>query len=182
MSVAAGLWGVLQGEAWDDLRAPASAIPIRGQTGDPDTDADGSLLFDAGTVEQIAIIYQMPHSWDSTGIRPHIHWQKTSDAAGDVVWQMRYRVWNNNDIVPDFGAWTTATIRSQTIAADQTTLIDGWAEIDMAGKRGSCLVNMQIRRKADDAADTYAADCKFWEADIHYRRFGLGSEKEYPGA
>jgi len=181
-NVAAGLWGAINGEAWDDLRAPASAIPLRGQSGDPDPDTDGSLLFDDTTVEQIAIIYQMPHAWESTGIRPHIHWQKTADTAGDVIWQMRYRVWNNNAIAPDFGDWATATERSQAVASDQTTLIDAWPEVSMSGYRKSCFVNVQYRRKADDAADNFSGDAKFWEADIHYRVFGLGSVKEYPGA
>lgn len=180
MSIAASLWESVQGDAWDDLRAPASAIPIRGQSGDPDSDTDGGLLFDATTAEQVSIIYQMPHAWESTGIRFHCHWQKTTDAAGDVEWEMRYRVWNNNAIAPAFSSWIAATGRSQAIASDQTTLVDSWPEIAMTGYRKSCMVNIQLRRNPDAADDTYAADVKLWEADIHYRRYGMGSAKEYP--
>jgi len=81
MTLAADLYNALQGQSWDDLRAPASVIPIRGQSGDPDVDTDGSLLFDAATGEQIAVIWQMPHAWNSTPIRPHVHWSKTTSGG-----------------------------------------------------------------------------------------------------
>ena len=84
MSLAGDLYNVFQGEAWDDLRAPATTIPLRGQAGDPDDDVDGSLLFDAATGEQIAIIYQMPHAWDRKNVRFHCHWAKTSNVTGHV--------------------------------------------------------------------------------------------------
>jgi hypothetical protein len=180
MTLAGDLYTAIQGPAWDDVRAPATAIPLQGQSGDPDRDTDGSLLFDASSVEQTAIIFQMPHAWDGDGVRFHCHWQKTTDAAGDVIWQERHRVWNNNAIAPAWSEWAAATSRSQTIASDQTTLIDGFTEIATTGMRGSCMINIQLRRKADDAGDTYGADAKLWEADLHYKAYGLGSEQEYP--
>lgn len=182
MTIAGSLWEAIQGEAWDDLRTPASAIPIRGKQGDPDTDTDGTLLFDSASVEQISVLYQLPHSWNSTDVRPHLHWSKTTDAAGDVVWQFRYRVFNNGAVAPDWSAWTDASTRSQTIGADQKILIDGFGSVPMAGLRASCMLSIQFRRNTDDAGDTYGADARLWDADVHYRRYGLGSEREYPGA
>lgn len=180
MSIAGSLFAAINGPAWDDLRAPATAIPIRGQSGDPDVDTDGTLLFDSTTAEQVAIIFQMPHAWDTTPIKPHVHWSKTTDAAGDVEWEFRYRIFNNNSIPGAWSEWAAATSRSQTIASDQTCLVDGFGEVDMAGKRGSCLISMQIRRNPDATDDTYAADVRLWEADIHYQAYGLGSEQEFP--
>jgi len=180
MGIVGGKYTTIQGEAWDDLRAPATAIPLRGQSGDPDPDEDGTLLFDDTTAEQISVIYQMPHAWDSTPIRPHVHWGKTTDAAGDVVWEYRHRIFNNNTIPPAWSSWIAATTRSQTIGSDQTCLVDGFAEIDMTGKIGSCILSTQYRRNPDAAGDTYAADARLWEADIHYRSHGQGSEEEYP--
>ena len=101
MTLAAGLWSTIQGQAWDDLRTPATAIPIRGQSGDPDADVDGTLLFDASTAEQVALLFQLPHAWEhGTGVRFHIHWAKTTDAAGDVEWEYRYRRWANGAVAP----------------------------------------------------------------------------------
>lgn len=180
MTLAAGLYATISGPSWDDLRAPASSVPIRGQVGDPDADTDGTLLFSATATESAAIIYQMPHAWQSTGIRFHIHWSKTTDAAGDVAWEYRHRIFNNNAIPPAWSDWLTSDHRSKTVAADQTVLVDAFPELDMAGKRPSCIVNVQIRRNVDAAADTYGADVRFWEADIHYRKWSLGTEQEYP--
>jgi hypothetical protein len=181
MSVAASLYAAVNGPSWDDLRTPATSIPIRGQSGDPDADDDGSLLFDASTAEQVALLFQLPHSWQhGTGVRFHVHWAKSTDAAGDVVWEYRYRRWANNAIAPAWSDWIAATTRSQTIAADQTTLIDGWPELSMTGLLGSCLLSIQLRRNPDAETDTYAADARLYDADCHYRAYGLGSPQEYP--
>lgn len=183
MTIAGALYATINGPSWDDLRAPASAIPLRGQSGDPGTDTDGTLLFDNTSVEQIAVIYQMPHSWDhGSDCRFHIHWAKTTDAAGDVEWEMRYRLFNNNATVPDWSAWAAATSRSKTIAADQSVLIDAWEMLDMTGLIGSSMVSIQLRRNPAASDDTYAADARLWEADIHYQAYGIGSELEYPTA
>jgi hypothetical protein len=165
---------------WDDLRAPATAIPLQGQQGDPDRDTDGSLLFDASAVEQIAVIWQLPHSWAGTGLRPHVHWAKTSDASGNVIWEMRYRVWDNGDVAPAWSEWAAATGRSEILPADQRTMLDSWPEIAMTGLRASCFLSVQIRRNASAANDTYAADARLWEADAHYQVQGFGSIPEYP--
>ena len=104
------------------------------------------------------------------------------DAAGDVEWEMRSRVFNNHDVPPAWSSWAAATSRSQTIASDQTVIIDAWPATDMAGMIGSCMVSFQLRRNPDATDDTYAADARLWEADIHYQAYGLGSQEEYPTA
>lgn len=180
MTLAAELYTCLQEECWDDLLTPATAIPLQGQTGDPDADTDGTLLFDNSTAEQVSLLFQMPHSWNSTGVRFHCHWAKTSDAAGDVVWEMRHRIFNNGDVPGAFGSWVAATIRSVAVDATQKVIIDGWAEIDMATIRKSGWLHVQLRRNPDATADTYAADVRLFGADTHFRRFGLGSAQEYP--
>lgn len=166
---------------WDDLRAPATSIPLQGQSGDPDRATDGTLLYDAASAEQSSIIYQLPHSWEAgTGLRFHLHWSKTTDAAGDVAWQMRYRLFNNGEISPAWSAWIDADNRSKEPGSTQTVVIDAFPELDMTGKRASCMASIQFRRNATAAADTYAADARLWDADCHYRIGDLGSEEEYP--
>ena len=181
MTLAGDLYETMQSQSWDDLRTPATAIPLQGQSGDPDADTDGTLLFDDSSAEQVALLFQMPHAWVyGSGVRFHVHWSKSTDAAGDVVWEEKHRVIKNN-AVP--GAWTefaAATSRSQTIASNQAVLIDGFTEIDMTGCVGSSMLHVILRRNPGATADTYAADARLFDADLHYRVHGLGSEQEYP--
>ena len=166
---------------WDDLRAPATAIPLQGQSGDPDADTDGTLLFDDSTAEQVSIIWQMPHAWiHGSGVRLHVHWAKSTDAAGDVEWEMRYRTVANGAVASAWSEWAAADARSHTLASDQAVVIDAWSEIAMTGLIGSCMLGVQIRRNPAATDDTYAADARLWEADIHYMVGNLGSEEEYP--
>jgi predicted RecA/RadA family phage recombinase len=173
-----------QGESWEDLRAPATAIPVRGQSGDPDVELDGTLLFDSATGEQIAVIWQMPHAWDRDAIRPHVHWSKTTSGTGDVKWEYRYRIANNNAaMATGFSAWVSATGRSMVATGNDAkdyVVIDAFPELSMDGYLGSCIISTQIRRNGAATGDTYGDDARLWEADIHYRVKGLGSETEIP--
>jgi len=164
---------------WDDMSREATAIPTQGQQGDPDRDTDGSLLFSGSSIEQIACLYQMRHVWVGTPIRPHMHWAKTTAASGDVVWEERHRIWNNGEVPPDWSAWTAATLRSLPIDDTLRTLVDAWDQLDMTGKRVSCMVSVQYRRNPTAVGDTYTADARLYDADIHYQRLG-GSLQEYP--
>lgn len=180
MSAAASIYAALSGAQWEDLRAPASTLPTRGQAGDPDDAEDGSLLFDASSVEQIAVIYQMPHAWDRGNVRFHCHWSKSTSASGHVHWQERHRIWNNGDATPDWTSWVSATGISLATGADQKMRISSFPEWSMAGMRGSCMISVETRRNAATGADNYGADAILWECDLHYRVLGLGSETEVP--
>ncbi len=181
MSLAGGLYSVFQTESWDDLLTPATAVPIRGQSGDPGVEAEGTLLFDSSSAEQIALVFQMPHAWvHGSGVRLHVHWGKTSDASGGVVWEEKHRIVRNNAIPGAWTDWAAATTRSQAIASTQHMIIDGWAEITMTSCIGSDLLQVLIRRNPGATADNYGADARLFYADLHVRKFGLGSEQEYP--
>jgi len=181
MTFASELYEVMQTQSWDDLRTPATAIPLQGQTGDPDVDTDGTLLFDDSDAEQVALIFQMPHAWvHGSGVRLHVHWSKSTDAAGDVVWEEKHRIIKNGSVPGAWTDWAAATSRSQTIASDQAVLIDGFTEIQMTDCIGSDMLHVLIRRNPDAATDNYAADARLFDADMHYMVRGLGSEQEYP--
>lgn len=160
---------------WDDLRSPAVSIsPVPGFAADRDD--DGSLLFDTTIVEQAATLKQMLHSWKlESYVIPHVHWGKTTDAAGDVEWEYRYRIINEGQIPPAWSSWIGATGRSQTIGADQTHIVDTFPELDMTGVELSAMISVQLRRNVDHEDDNYGADARLWEFDIHYQRDGLGS-------
>lgn len=166
---------------WTDLCREATAIPLQGQQGDPTRDADGGLLFGgASETQQIAVLYQIPHEWIGSPMHPHIHWQKTTDDAGGVIWELRHRIWNIHDIVPEWSEWATIEGRSMELGESQHTLIDRWALLDMAGIHESAMISIQLRRVPTDAGDTYAEDAKLWDIDLHYQRFGSGTVTEWP--
>lgn len=167
--------------SWDDLRFPSQGINPPGQVNDPDIDIDGTLLFDEGRTELIAGIAQMPHTWvEGTAIKPHIHWMKTTSAAGDVVWQFAYRIADPGDVFPAFSDWITATPApvSPGDVAD-THGISSFGSLDMTGFKISCIIIWKLQRVGGDEGDTYGADAKLLEFDIHYRNHNYGSRQEY---
>ena len=179
------LQGLLKGRLeyypqWEDLRAPATAINPPGAVSDPDIDSDdGAFLFDSTGIEQVPVIFQMPHDWKQESIiHPHAHWVKTSDATGEVIWQYRYKVWNIDEIAPSWSSWITADGRSQEPGATQVTVVEDFPEIDMTGFKISCMVSFQFRRDPTNENDDYGADAKLWEFDLHYLRNSFGSNLE----
>jgi len=177
------LQGLLEGQLeyhnrWDDLRAPATSINPPGIVSDPDIDEDGSFLFDHVGIEQIAIILQMPHAWkEGSGIRPHVHWQKTTDAAGDVIWELRHRLMKLNGLKPAWSSWMASDSKTLDPGSTQAVVLYGFPEIDMAGYLGSAITSFQLRRNTG-ASDTYGTDARLWEFDLHYLIDGHGSEFE----
>ena len=170
---------------WDDLRFPAQGINPPGAVSDPDLEATSGLwLFAAAGTEILMGVAQLPHAWrEGSAIRPHIHWQKTTSAAGNVLWRLEYEVVNNGEVAAmDFG-----TAVSTTSVADGTpdtntankVLISSLGTVDMLGYRVSCLMFWKLSRIGGDAADTYGADARLIEFDIHYELDSLGSEAEY---
>ena len=171
------------GERWEDLRFPATGISIGALTSPPDVDpATGLLLFDGTTtVETIGILAQMPHAWkEGTVIRPHVHWRKTTDAAGGVTWTLRYKWFNNGDLE---GAWSSVINGTLVSALDpgatQQSTISVFGDIDATDKRLSSLFLCQVGRLYTDAGDTYEADSLLYEFDIHYIKDSRGSLEEF---
>ena len=155
---------------WDDLRFPATGVSIGQLSTPPDVDTStGLLLFDATANETIAILAQMPHAWaEYTDIRPHVHWRKTTDATGDVIWSLRYRWFNFQDTEPSWSSLITATDVQGGPGATQQQAISTFGDVSGDGKEISSLFLCQVGRLATDANDTYAADAVLYEFDIHY--------------
>ena len=142
----------LNNTSWDDLRFPASGINPPGGVSDPDTEsATGLLLFDDSSTEMIVGVAQLPHAWgEGSDISPHVHWQKTTSAAGDVLWQFDFEVVNNGAIAAmDYGTQLqTAALVAGTPDNDTANevLISEFDHIDMAGLNISCLVFWKLSR------------------------------------
>ncbi len=165
---------------WEDLRFPATGIAIGGFASAPDVQTDtGLLLFDGTDIETVGILVQMPHAWkEGSSIHPHLHWAKTSDAAGDVLWTFRYKKFGLGDLQ---GAWSSIFNATDKIVVDATQkqIISEFSPIDMTGNTVSDLLLIQFGRLPTDAADDYEADALLYEIDIHYEVDSLGSETEY---
>ena len=173
-------------DAWDDLRFPAQAINPAGQASAPDVDTanTGLLLFDDITTEVVAGLAQMPHAWrEGSNIVPHVHWAKTTSAAGNVLWQLDYEVVANGDVAalnyPD--QLQTSSVVDGTPDDDTANrmLISSFGEIDMTGHEASVLIFWKLSRIGGDAADTYGADALLAELDFHYVIDSLGSDEQF---
>lgn len=169
---------------WDDLRSPASGINPTGPAAPPGIDTnDGTLLFDAAGTEVVSVILQMPHSWkQGSDIKPHVHWTKSTSAAGNVYWRLEYQIASVNGVFP--GSWTTLnTTTTSPVASDDNTadrhLISDFGTISMAGYTASCMLKCRVSRIGGDVLDTYGADAKLLEFDIHYLVDSLGSGGEF---
>ena len=165
---------------WDDLRFPATAINPPGQVSDPDWDTTkGGWLFASSGTEMLHVIAQLPHSWaEGTELRPHLHWEKTTSAAGNVYWNLSYQISSigqARDAAVDLGAYIPA-VASDTADVHQLT---PFAAIDMTDKTLSCIIIMQLSRVAGNANDTYGADARLLEFDFHYQSDHAGSSAEY---
>lgn len=170
--------------AWDDLRFPAQGINPAGQTDAPSVDTTtfpGTLLFSASVVNLIAGVAQMPHAWlRGTPLRPHLHWAKTTSAAGGVTWEWCYAV---ADIGGTFGAYSAWTPAAAAVGDGNTAnkhALDAFPEVDMTGMRESTMIAWQIRRNPAATADNYAATARLFEFDFHYQVGKLGTISEIP--
>jgi hypothetical protein len=138
------------------------------------------LLFDDAAVEVVFFAAQMPHGWDSSvAIRPHVHWCKTTSAAGDVAWGLK---WRSASIGQTFSDQAADYVLSSPSVADEDTA-DHHAlssfEFPVIIGRPSHMFLFELARVADDESDTYAADAKFLEFDLHYLAGAAGTINEF---
>ena len=162
---------------WDDLRAPASSINPVGSLTPPSIDSsDGSLLF--STNDTVAIWFQLPHGWrEGTELRPHLHWVKTTTGAGLPNWQMKYKFANAGEVLPAFSSLVSSTVGVSDSNTINKHALSYFPAIDATGKLISSMLCVVLQRTS--AGDTYGADAKLLEFDIHYQVDSTGSRQEY---
>jgi hypothetical protein len=160
-------------KAWDDLRAPATAINPPGLVSDPTFDSTNiGWLFDPSSTEILFIILQMPHSYsEGTNIIPHVHWESTDSNVGTVKWRLEYKWTNVGDI--ESGSYTAIDITPSTDGNSLKSLISGFGEISKTGARISSILSVKLSRIGGD--DTYTGDALLKEFDIHYEKNTIGS-------
>ena len=173
------------GAEWDDLRFPAQGINPAGAVAAPDVETDetkfpGSLLFDGGTSEVVAGVAQLPHGYKKgSDLYPHIHWQKTTSASGGVVWHFYYRISSKTG---GSAAWVGPVVGVDELPHADTAdreAITTFGSISGNGLSLSQIIGWRIYRMPAETADTYAADARLLEFDIHYQIDSAGSGGEF---
>lgn len=165
---------------WDDLRFPATGINPTGPVSPPSVDAtDGALLFASGSTNLISCIAQLPHGWiPGTTLHPHIHWEKTTSASGTVAWQMRYRYSSIGKVATAYTSYLDSELRVSDLDTAELHAYSEWAPMAVDRVTGvSAVYRINVQRVG--ASDTYGANAKLMEFDIHHRLDSLGSPAEY---
>lgn len=171
------------GYRWDDLRMPSTLINPPGLASDPGRDTtDGTLLFAATGQELIFTEAQMPHAWvNGTDIKPHVHWAKTTSAAGDVAWQLEYKHAPINAVMD--ASFTLIGPITTAVFTDPDTLdhhlITSFGSVTMTGYNDSHIMLFKLSRMGSDVGDTYGADAKLLSYDVHYQSNSRGSVTEF---
>lgn len=177
---------ISQDLVWDDLRFPASGINLFGIVTPPTLDVTtlfGTLLFDSATVNAVVGVAQLPHSWKpGTIVKPHIHWTKTTNDPGLPLFAFAYAIANAGEVFPAYSD-AIANPGVPAVADDDTaqqSAIMKFSDIDMTGFRESCIILWGISRIGGDVGDTYPADARLLEFDIHYQLEKRGTIQEFP--
>lgn len=164
---------------WEDIQFPAQGLNPPGAVSDPDRDTtDGTFLFDSASTEIVCGLAQMPHAWkEGSFIYPHVHWQATDTGAGNVLWRFEYDIAN---IHGDFaGSYSNVDVLAAAHGTVAYNNVKSFPIIDMSGLTLSCFIKWKLSRIGGDGTDTYGADARLLEFDIHYQIDSVGSGLEF---
>ena len=168
----------------ENIRIPSTSINPPGQAADPDIEATTGLpLFDNSVTELVFAVIQMPYKWSlGTEIHPHIHWEKTTSAAGNVAWRIRYKhapVAGVRDAAwTDLGIVTTPDQNTPDIDTADYQMITHFDEIDMTSKGVEHSILLEVSRVGGDASDTYNDDARLIAIDVHIHMDAPGGIRE----
>lgn len=167
---------------WDDLRAPATAINPTGTAVAATVNVDdGTFAFANGANQTVVASFQLPHAWkEGSSIDIHVHWAKTTSAAGTVKWQMKYE-WTN--IGATRAGFSSFVDGSEYVSNSDTAgkhAIFSFPLVAGTGKTVSSQLIIVLQRLSSGAgADTYGAPATLMELDVHYQMDTVGSKQEY---
>ena len=178
-------------DVWTDLRVPASSINPAGQTGAAaidtgETDFPGSILFVHTGKTMIAGVVQLDHDTKVGAgcvLKPHIHWAKTTSAAGEVVWEFLYRLIGNvGDVAGDWSTADNGTLAISHADTADSHAITAFSSIDLTNARASSMYAFRLYRAPAETGDNYDATVRLYELDFHYQRAASrrGTLLEYP--
>lgn len=167
---------------WDDLRAPATALKV-GSTAPASNTTFGWLEFAHNADAFVFTHFQLPHAWrEGSNISPHVHWCKTTAAAGEVEWQLDYRWFNIGEVMD--GDWTTLSSMTPAVLDDDTQYQQALTALGtISGDRHqvSDMLICKLTRLGTSysGSNHYGAAAALLELDLHIQIDSLGSEQLY---
>lgn len=156
--------------------------PAAAPTEDP---AGEGWLFAGGSTDNVAVMArQINHDCQQgeTIIIPHIHWRKTTAAAGNVVWRLEYKLAAPGG---DFGNYvqvgTDQKLPVSGITDNNTAvrhLITSFGNLAIPVSLSSMIIFKLTRVASDTVNDTYGTDALAMSFDYHYPVDSPGSREE----
>lgn len=184
---------------WDDLQGD-----VHGQTGtgkadltyEAYRDTDFNLyFFQHNQDDQINVVYQLPHMWDSsTSVYPHMHLVAAASASVPRIVRFEFtHVWvPYGSVMPASASWTT-TYTSYAVSGSMQYVhrrADFGPIAPPVSASASTMLFVKVRRLGfSDAADTYteskpdgtaAANLGVLYCDLHYQKNRAGTTVPYP--
>lgn len=168
---------------WDDFSFPVGNLRVNPVTSKPDyDDTENEFLFDDASTETVVGSGITSHGF-KTGVpglewRPHVHW--IQENAGDVVWQLEYKIHCANELEPAWSAPITTTSKEFTYTSGSLHQISEFTPIDVSGiDVTACVVKVRISRVGGSGLDNYVGDARFDSFDFHVPIDQLGSRMEF---
>lgn len=167
---------------WDDLKSPSTSLKA-GSTAPSTNTTFGWLEFAHNADAFVFVQVQLPHHWkEESNLSPHVHWAKTTSAAGEVEWQLDYR-WMNIGEVMD-GDWTTLSSMTPAVSDDDTQYkhaLTPLGTITCESRQISDMLICKLTRLGSSYSGSshYGAAAALIEFDIHYQIDSVGSELLY---
>lgn len=118
---------------------------------------------------------ELLHDWkEGTPIRFHIHWMPTTNAAGNVLWQLEYG-WA--DVGATFSAPVVITPGAAQAAGGVpwANMIFSFGDFDATGKHIGSQLFFRLFRDAGNVLDTYPDPAALIQVGVHYQIDSLGS-------
>lgn len=118
---------------------------------------------------------QLPHSWDFSPIRQHVHFSSLNGGTGNMVWEEIYRT------RPVMGSWSAEVTKTVTwtgtLAAGDGSVADLWTGDGnaIADAGPSHLYKSRLRL----VSATFTGDIFLDGWDIHIRKNRAGTSTEF---
>ena len=122
------------------------------------------------------IIAQIPHSWvEGSSLYPHLHWIQNQNEP--VAWEMSYRWYNNNEIVPSSYSSTEVIKTVFPYVSNNLLQISTFPILSGTGMKISSFLDIKISRVGVN--DNYTGDALYKEFDVHFQSDLPGSRQEF---
>lgn len=180
-------------DTWDDLQGTFDAASgVASLTIEVYKDAFSLPFFRHDQNDTVYMRYQMPHGWNKTAVRPHIHLMPCAQVGLNVTQSIDigYQLgW-----LPARGFWpSTWTTGSITVPVSgsmyESHVKASFGEIAVSNPLASDVLLVRIVRSGSGAVDTFttskpgaglaAANVAILYADVHYRSDRAGSIAEF---